>query len=451
MHTLSSLRAGKLAGIKRLDLSCGLTHFPDEIFKLADTLEILNLSGNSLSTLPYDLPKLHKLRVIFCSDNRFTKVPEVLGRCPQLEMVGFKANQIRHLSASALPEKLRWLILTDNQLEELPAEIGRCGRLQKLMLSGNRLQHLPEEMTACTNLELLRIAANRFTQLPDWLFSLPRLAWLAYAGNPCSDAVEAASIAKLPIAHIDWHSLELREKLGEGASGVIYRAHPKSDARSPLAVKIFKGALTSDGLPRSEKAACFAAGEHPGLIPVAGKIGSHPEGTPGLVMSLVDPAYRNLAGPPSLESCTRDTYPAETAFSLETALKIALGIAEVAAHLHAQGVMHGDLYAHNILWNGQSDCLLGDFGAASFVPQQDARLAASLQRIEVRAFACLLEELLDRCTAPREAQRIVDALGDLQVRCAQPDVGARPLFDEIRLALEALQAALADSRSVPTI
>ncbi|MDO8990189.1 MAG: leucine-rich repeat-containing protein kinase family protein [Sideroxyarcus sp.] len=451
MHTLSSLRAGKLAGIKRLDLSCGLTQFPDEIFELADSLEILNLSGNALSSLPDDLPKLHKLRVIFCSDNRFTKVPEVLGRCPQLEMVGFKANQIRYLPASALPAKLRWLILTDNQLDELPDEIGRCGRLQKLMLSGNRLQHLPDEMAACTNLELLRIAANRFTQLPGWLFSLPRLAWLAYAGNPCSDAAEAASMASLPITHIDWHTLELHEKLGEGASGIIYRAHPKSDARSPLAVKIFKGALTSDGLPRSEKAACIAAGGHPGLIPVAGKIGSHPEGTPGLVMSLVDPAYRNLAGPPSLESCTRDIYPAETAFSLETTLKIALGIAEVAAHLHAQGVMHGDLYAHNILWNGQGDCLLGDFGAASFVPQQDARLAASLQRIEVRAFACLLEELLDRCTAPREAQRIVDALRDLQVRCAQPDVGARPLFDEIRLALEALQGTLADSQPVPAI
>jgi len=52
MHTLSSIRAGKLAGIKRLDLSCGLTEFPDEIFELADSLEILNLSGNALSGLP---------------------------------------------------------------------------------------------------------------------------------------------------------------------------------------------------------------------------------------------------------------------------------------------------------------------------------------------------------------------------------------------------------------
>ena len=442
MHTLSSLRAGQLAGIKRLDLCCGLTEFPNEIFQLADSLEILNLSGNALSSLPDDLPRLHKLRVIFCSDNRFTEVPEVLGQCPNLDMVGFKANQIRHLSAAALPEKLRWLILTDNQLSELPVQIGRCTRLQKLMLSGNRLQHLPDEMAACTNLELLRIAANRFESLPEWLFALPRLAWLAYAGNPCSDAGETAAMAKNPITHIDWYTLELQEKLGEGASGVIHRAKWQSvDDAQHVAVKVFKGALTSDGLPRSEKAACIAAGAHPGLIPVAGKISGHPEGRPGMVMSLIAPSFRNLAGPPSLESCTRDIYPAETRFTLATALNIALGIATVAEHLHAQGVMHGDLYAHNILWNEQGECLLGDFGAASFIPQQDARLSANLQRIEVRAFACLLEELMERCDAPSEAQTVVDALRDLQRRCDQTEVSARPLFAGIQRELAALQNA----------
>ncbi len=443
MHTLSALRAGQLDGIKRLDLSCGLTDFPSEIYQLADTLEILNLSGNALCSLPDDLPRLHKLRVIFCSDNRFTALPEVLGRCPQLEMVGFKANQIVDVPAAALPAKLRWLILTDNRISALPAELGACTRLQKLMLAGNRLQGLPEQIAACTNLELLRIAANRFAQLPDWLLSLPRLAWLAYAGNPCSDAGEAAATAEQPITHIDWYSLELQHALGEGASGVIYRAHHLQDgSATPVAVKVFKGALTSDGLPRSEKAACIAAGAHPGLIPVAGKISGHPSGTPGLVMSLIDPGYVNLAGPPSLESCTRDIYPLATRFTLTTALNIARSIASVAEHLQAQGLMHGDLYAHNILWNAQGECLLGDFGAASFLPQ-DARLATALQRIEVRAFACLLEELLDRCEAPAEAQRVVDALRDLQQRCAQPAVDERPLFGEIHSILTSLDVRAA--------
>jgi hypothetical protein len=427
MDTLAKLRSGELAGIKRLDLSCGLTQFPVEIYQLADTLEILNLSGNALSTLPDDLPGLHKLRVIFCSDNQFTEVPEVLGQCSMLEMVGFKANKINRLSGAALPAALRWLILTDNQLTEVPAQIGQCTRLQKLMLAGNQLQCLPEEMAACRNLELLRISANRFESLPEWLLSLPRLSWLAFAGNPFVDVLEAASVARQEITHIPWHGIALQQKLGEGASGIIHQADWQTpEGATPVAVKLFKGAVTSDGLPKSEKAACLAAGIHPNLIPVTGKISGHPEGVAGLVMELIDERFINLAGPPSLESCTRDIYPAGTTFSKAMVLAMAQGIASAAEQLHARGIMHGDLYAHNILWNEQSDCLLGDFGAASFIPSDRGD---ALERIEVRAFACLLEELLERCADP------ATPLWDLQRRCAQADFAARPLFAEIRQTL----------------
>ncbi|MGS0755441.1 protein kinase, partial [Roseateles sp. GG27B] len=52
MDILSQLRAGRLHGIQRLDLSCDVAEFPREIFALADSLEVLNLSGNALTTLP---------------------------------------------------------------------------------------------------------------------------------------------------------------------------------------------------------------------------------------------------------------------------------------------------------------------------------------------------------------------------------------------------------------
>jgi hypothetical protein len=441
MDTLSLLRAGQLAGSRRLDLSCCLTQFPVEIFDLADSLEILNLSGNALSSLPDDLGRLHKLRILFCSDNQFAELPAVLGQCRQLEMVGFKANRIRRVPAAALTPALRWLILTDNQLSELPAELGECTRLQKLMLAGNQLQHLPQQMAACTALELLRISANRFTSLPAWLLTLPRLSWLAYAGNPFCDNSEAAVLAQRgeKLRSINWHSLDLQQQLGEGASGVIYQASWQHDAvRKDVAVKLFKGALTSDGLPHSEMAACISAGAHPNLIGVAGKIDGHPAGTAGLVMALIEPDFCNLAGPPSLDSCTRDSYAVGTSFTLDTGLRIARGIAGAASHLHAQGILHGDLYAHNILHSGQGDCVLGDFGAASFFAPEDRVRAQALQRIEVRAFACLLEELLERCVAG-ESQHTLDTLWALQARCADSNSAARPLFAEIEQILATIQ------------
>ena len=146
-------------------------------------------------------------------------------------------------------------------------------------------------------------------------------------------------------------------------------------------------------------AACLAAGRHAQLIEVLGQLAGHPQGRDGLVLELLDDAYRNLAGPPSLESCTRDVYPPGLRFELATALRLAASLAALMAHLHGRGISHGDFYAHNILWREDGACLLGDFGAASFLPD-DAVLAGALRRLEVRAFACLLEELLERSEAP---------------------------------------------------
>jgi hypothetical protein len=432
LDMLGQLRAGALAGSRRLSLCCGLETFPPEIFTLADTLEILELSGNALSALPDDLARLHRLRIIFCSNNRFTELPAVLGQCVQLEMIGFRANQIRHVPAAALPPRLRALVLTDNQLTELPAALGRCTQLQKLMLAGNQLHSLPPEMAACTRLELLRIPANRFTALPGWLLALPRLAWLAFAGNPLADAGETAAQAGAPLARIDWASLQPGALLGEGASGVIRQAlWQRGDTALPVAVKLFKGALTSDGLPRHEMAACIGAGAHPGLIAVHGRVTCHPAGSDGLVMALVAPQFRNLAAPPSLDSCTRDVYDAATRFTPDAMLRLMLCIASAVGQLHARGVLHGDLYGHNVLCTDDGQALLGDFGAASFFPPNDLALALALQRIEARAFACLLEELLTCCPAPAGSHALRQSLAALQADSAQPDTDQRPLFADI--------------------
>ncbi|WP_017737694.1 protein kinase [Pseudomonas sp. CBZ-4] len=428
MHTLAQLKAGQLAGITRLDLSCGLTEFPEEIFALADSLEILNLSGNALSRLPDDLHRLPHLRVLFCSDNAFTELPECLGQCAKLSMVGFKANRITHVPAAALPPLLRWLILTDNQISQLPVELGARPLLQKLMLAGNHLTQLPESLANCHNLELLRIAANRFTRLPEWLLALPSLTWLAYAGNPVEMAVQLSADDSTP--DIPWPELELAEVLGEGASGVIHKALWKPSGHS-VAVKLYKGTITSDGSPLHEMQACIAAGLHPNLIKVEGRVVGHPDDQAALVMDLIAPSYRNLAALPSLASCTRDIYAPGTVFSLDVALRMARGIASVAAHLHRHGITHGDLYGHNILWNEAGDCLLGDFGAASFHAIADTLETRALQRIEVRAFGVLLGELLERVEAGVSEELVV-----LRERCCQPDVLARPGFEEIEALLK---------------
>lgn len=405
--TLALLRAGHLAGSVKLDLrGCALREMPPEVIALANTLEVLDLSGNQLQALPDTFAALHKLRVLFCSDNPFTELPAVLGRCAALDTIGFKANRLERVPAQALPPLLRWLILTDNHIAELPASLGDCERLQKLMLAGNHLRRLPASIARCQRLELVRLAANRFERaedaLPDGLLALPRLAWLAHAGNPFSQVREHAAEQAGATAQIAWSQLVLQGLLGEGASGVIHAATWQRDggAAQAVAVKLFKGAMTSDGLPRSEMAASIAAGAHPNIVAVEGRLTDHPDAAQGLVLRRIPPGYQNLAAPPSLASCTRDVYAHDSRFSAAQALAIAAAMASAVAHLHRQGLVHGDLYAHNILVDADGGSLLGDFGAASFLPTDDPQRADALQRIDRRALGCLIDELARRCDDP---------------------------------------------------
>lgn len=425
MHTLEQLRRGDLAGATRLDLSCRLTELPDEVLGLADSLEVLNLSGNRLTTLPAWLPRLQRLKVVFASDNPFTTLPEVLGDCPLLEMVGFKACRIAQVPAASLPPALRWLILTDNAMETLPDAVGERPRLQKLMLAGNRLQALPEGLADAQRLELLRLSANRFERLPDWLTRLPCLSWLALAGNPLGWAVPPLH---LPV--VDWGDIRLGEALGEGASG---RALHATVAGWPgeLALKLFKGAVTSDGLPEHEMAAGAAAGAHPALCTPVATLQGHPDGAQGMLLPLIPPGHVLLAGPPSLASCTRDVYPDGWRLAPGPALRLLRGIADAVAHLHGHGVVHGDLYAHNILWHpATGDALLSDFGAAALLPADQPALARALQALEVRAFGCLLEELGDRLDVTQD-DPVRAMMAGLTASCLDTDPGARPTMAEV--------------------
>jgi hypothetical protein len=407
--TLDRLRAGELQGSTHLDLRhCGLRELPTEVLALADTLEVLDVSGNALDTLPDGVARLSRLHTLFASSNRFTSLPPVLGRLPALDTLGFKANQIGEVRAQALAPSLRWLILTDNRIPAMPATLTDCTRMQKLMLAGNRLGRLPQGMGRLQRLELLRLSANHFERaehaLPDELLALPQLAWLAHAGNPFSAAREAAAQALADARSIFWADLRLQALIGEGASGHIHSAswQPAGGPAQDVALKLFKGAVTSDGLPQCEMAATLVAGVHPHLVGVLGVLAGHPQGTQGLVLPRLAAHWAPLAGPPSMASCSRDVYRAGLVLPVAHAAAAARAAASALGHLHARGLTHGDLYAHNLLVDGQGGARLSDFGAASFLPIDDPTRAEALQALDRRALQILSNELSQHCDAPAE-------------------------------------------------
>ena len=432
-QTLEALRSGQYKGTKKLKLSADFSYFPPEILSLFETLEVLDLSNNPLSDLPNDFSRLHKLKILFLTDCNFATFPSQLAKCRSLEMIAFKNNHMTTIPEGSFPRKLRWLILTNNKINSLPASIGQCHRLQKCMLAGNRLSSLPAEMANCRKLSLLRLSSNNLRSLPDWLFQLPELSFLSFAGNPC-----ASSFAGNPaLESIPWSSLAVHQLLGEGASGVISKGFWKApDGDREVAIKVFKGELTSDGSPSDEMSACIAAGQHPNLIDPIGKIHGHPE-KKGLVLQLIPPHYTNLGFPPDFSTCTRDNFPPSVVFSAEKCRSVLLGVADAMRHIHERGIAHGDLYAHNTLVDEDGHALLGDFGAATIYGNGEEKDA--IERMEVLAFGHLVEDLVglvehrvdgDEVLGEKDGY-VIEGLNALHYRCTNPIVLERPDFEEV--------------------
>ncbi|KTF18475.1 leucine-rich repeat domain-containing protein [Pseudoalteromonas sp. H105] len=414
MNTLEQLRSGQLIGATRLQLVEQLASFPEEIFTLADTLEVLDLSNNNLADLPDEFAQLTKLKRVFLSFNQFKHIPPVLAQCPALIMIAFKGNQISEFAENSLPVSTQWLILTDNEITQLPESFGELTQLRKLALAGNKLTTLPQSMKNCKALELVRLSANNLTQVDDWLFELPKLTWLAFAGN---DFNKSQCLHNAPLNKANIDEFELISQIGEGASGIIHLAKWQ---QKNVAVKLFKGAITSDGYPLDEVNCCLQTGQHSNLIKVLAY--SDNPAQLGLVMELISSEYQNLGLPPTLDTCTRDTFAQHTQFSITAIKSIVKQMTSTVAHLHANNVSHGDIYAHNIMVDKEPNVLFGDFGAATNLASLSDYQRQQMQYIEVRAIGCLIDDLLSVCNENEATEH----LNTLAQQCMAKQVSSRP-------------------------
>jgi len=314
------------------------------------------------------------------------------------------------------------------------------------MLTNNRLRALPDTMPRrCVDLELIRLADNQLTALPYGFVELPKLSWMGLSGNPL-----VARKASNPLPPPNWvaiEELEVGEQLGAGGGGFVHRASWASKPGAPpCAIKIFRDAGTvTDGDP-SHEIDMGSALQHANVVQV---IGASPAPRLGLVLELLDvkQKWTELGKPPNFDTCTRDTYAAGTSFTVAQVCRTLLGVAKACAHLHSKGFTHGDLYAHNTLVDRASgEPKVGDFGAAySYEPIGYAGRHSvtwrCIERIEVRAFGCLAEELLERMELPATGKlsTIFQALSDLIERTMAPNVRGRPSFKDLEVELTRVQ------------
>ncbi|KAL9181489.1 LOW QUALITY PROTEIN: hypothetical protein ACHAXT_010294 [Thalassiosira profunda] len=361
------------------------------------------------------------------TDNKFERIPEVIGKLDNLKVISLKGNLLEELSTVNLPtSSLVWLITTNNNIRTIDPNIAELKHLRKLMLSHNNIESIPVELGSCKELELVRLANNQINAVPDEVLRLPKLAWISISGNPVSKP--PSHVAKV----IPKSDIEVQSKvLGKGASGTVYQA--KYEGKD-VAVKMFKGGKGGSDGTAEDEAAINGLIDHPLAISAIGVIPGEDGAFNGMVMKLLDGTFP-LGKVPSFDTVTRDEGPAPHSENLtgEQVLSVVWNIASVLEYIHSSvGVSHGDVYLHNVLRDGT---MLSDWGASFVYDREKAESAAMYERIEVLAFGHLVQDLY--------AWHLGSALdssplNDLTSSILQPDQSKRPDFATIKGKLAAM-------------
>eukprot|EP00960_Hanusia_phi_P058272 763837-Hanusia_phi.AAC.6 len=165
----------------------GLEH----LFKHCKLLQVLDLSGNALSSFPAKLvPSLGPQRIDL-SLNHLDAFPVALRGIANLQVLNLSRNYINAIPPECVAfTSLQELVLSVNKLRLVAAEIRNCTSLQVLDLSDNQLTRLPPcpgmSYVILGNLQMLRVldvSRNELEFLPQDICLCSRLQSLRCQGN----------------------------------------------------------------------------------------------------------------------------------------------------------------------------------------------------------------------------------------------------------------------------
>jgi tetratricopeptide (TPR) repeat protein len=150
---------------------------------------------------------------------------------------------------------------------------------------------------------------------------------------------------------------EVKDKLGEGAMGVVYRAWDP-ELRRHVALKVLRGAADPAQQERLRREARgLARHQHPGIVQVLGL--GHDHGRTWIAMELVPGV--------TLAKWSAMHPPGEPG-RLELALDHLRAVGEALAAAHAVGLVHRDVKPANVLVREDGTVKLADFGLVRVGP-----------------------------------------------------------------------------------
>jgi hypothetical protein len=388
-----------------------------------------------LEDLPMEMEALtSSLEILFLSDNKFTKVPDLIKKLKKLRVLSMKGNLLTELTTENLPvSSLVWLILTNNRIAKINADIKDLKLLRKLMLSHNNLSEIPIELGECKDLELVRLSDNNLEKLPTDLLLLPKLGWISVAGNPIFESKTPNNGEKI----INEQDIEINRSkvLGQGASGVVFSGRYNGD---DVAVKLFEEqSKGSDGNAEDEMSINSIV-DNPYAISAIGVVEKNGR-KEMLVMKLLK-GTSPLGEVPNFDTVTRDAGPSplfKKIIDRNTILTTIWNVASALDYIHNSiGVSHGDVYLHNVLIDGEKVSRISDWGASFAYDRNNIEQAELIEKIEVLAFGKLVQDILSWHPSLIQEGPFEELLDEI----IQPEVSKRPNFKEIKEKLAHIPA-----------
>lgn len=182
----TEIMSSKYALLGNLNLSV----VPVDLFVNATTLETIDLSRNTLLSLPEDLFKrLQNLRLLILRENLLAEIPKAILEAPTITNLDLSSNRLNGDSLVCLKEmtSLVSLNLTSNQIEHLPNELASLTNLQSLILSTNILTRFEPVLFQLPKLRELDLCFNKIDVVPSDIKKLSNLQCLILTGNSLTE------------------------------------------------------------------------------------------------------------------------------------------------------------------------------------------------------------------------------------------------------------------------
>ncbi|PWN50986.1 hypothetical protein IE53DRAFT_368439 [Violaceomyces palustris] len=188
---------------------------PIFLYRHADWIVSLDLSGNPMSDIPSDFIQLcTSLRSLRLSNLALKRIPQSVRQSETLTHLDVSNNrlpELAHITLDSVPE-LMSIKAQNNRLFDLPPYFANLKTLRHLNISNNRYEEFPIVICELTSLVDLDISFNAISVLPDQISQLVNLERLVLVGN--SVEILPSSMSEL----ISLQTIDLRRNLVQDVS-----------------------------------------------------------------------------------------------------------------------------------------------------------------------------------------------------------------------------------------